>query len=149
VVPASADALAVLEKLRTAQVPVALVHDEYGSFEGLVTPADLLETIAGSFRSHYEDEGEPKVTERADGSYLIAGGMAADEMAELLAIALPQDRQFHTAAGFVLNALQHIPRTGEHFEAKGWRFEVVDLDGNRVDKILVTRPVGRRAKGGA
>jgi putative hemolysin len=73
--------------------------------------------------------------------------MAADEMADLLAIALPQDRQFHTAAGFVLNALQRIPRTGEHFEASGWRFEVVDLDGNRVDKILVSRPVGRRAKG--
>lgn len=146
VVPAGADALAVLEKLRSAQVPVALVHDEYGSFEGLVTPADLLETIAGSFRSHYEEEGEPKVTERADGSFLISGGMAADEMAELLAIALPQERQFHTAAGFVLNALQRIPLTGEHFEASGWRFEVVDLDGNRVDKILVTRPVVRRAK---
>lgn len=145
VVPASSDALAVLEKLRSAQVPVALVHDEYGSFEGLVTPADLLETIAGSFRSHYE-EGEPKVTERADGSFLISGGMAADEMAELLAIALPPDRQFHTAAGYVLNSLQRIPRTGEHFDANGWRFEVVDLDGNRVDKILVSRPVGRRAK---
>jgi putative hemolysin len=148
VVPASADAIDVLEKLRTAQVPVALVHDEYGSFEGLVTPADLLETIAGTFRSHY-DEGEVKVTERADGSLLVSGSMAADEMAELLAIALPADRQFHTAAGFVLNALQRIPRTGEHFEANGWRFEVVDLDGNRVDKILVSRPVGRRAKGGA
>lgn len=144
VVPASSDALDVLEKLRSAQVPVALVHDEYGSFEGLVTPADLLETIAGSFRSHY-DESEVKVTERADGSFLLAGAMAADEMADLLAIALPQDRQFHTAAGFVLNRLQRIPRTGEHFEAGGWRFEVVDLDGNRIDKILVTRPTtGRR-----
>ena len=144
VVPASSDALDVLEKLRSAQVPVALVHDEYGSFEGLVTPADLLETIAGSFRSHY-DEGEVKVTERADGSFLLAGAMAADEMADLLAIALPQDRQFHTAAGFVLYRLQRIPRTGEHFEAGGWRFEVVDLDGNRIDKILVTRPTtGRR-----
>ncbi len=144
VVPATSDALDVLEKLRSAHVPVALVHDAYGSFEGMVTPADLLETIAGSFRSHY-DEGEVKVTERADGSFLLAGAMAADEMADLLAIALPQDRQFHTAAGFVLNRLQRIPRTGEHFEAGGWRFEVVDLDGNRIDKILVTRPTtGRR-----
>lgn len=145
VVPASANALDVLEKLRSAQVPVALVHDEYGSFEGMVTPADLLETIAGSFRSHY-DEGEVKVTERADGSYLLSGAMAADEMADLLAIALPADRQFHTAAGFVLNRLQRIPRTGEYFDANGWRFEVVDLDGNRIDKILVTRPPVRRMK---
>lgn len=146
VVPASADALNVLEKLRSAEVPVALVHDEYGSFEGLVTPADLLETIAGSFRSHYE-EGEPKVTERADGSLLLSGAMAADEMADLLAIALPADRQFHTAAGFVLHRLQRIPRTGEFFETNGWRFEILDLDGNRIDKILASRPVGRRVQG--
>jgi len=123
---------------------MALVHDEYGQFEGLVTNADILEAIAGAFRT---DAGsvEPEAVQRDDGSWLISGGMPADEMADRLSIALPPRRSYHTAAGFVLSQLGHLPETGESFDSQGWRFEVVDLDGRRIDKILASRIVaGRR-----
>jgi putative hemolysin len=145
VIPTTSDALDVLEKLRSAEVPMALINDEYGSFEGLVTPADLLETIAGTFRSHEDEDTEPKATRRADGSWLLSGAMPADEMAELLNFILPRSRHFQTVAGFALDQLSHIPHTGETFDAKGWRFEVLDLDGNRIDKLLATRIGARRA----
>jgi len=143
VIPATADALDALERLRAAEVPMALVHDEYGSFEGLVTPADLLETIAGSFRSH-DETAEPKAVRRADGSWLIAGAMPADEMAELLGLALARSRDYQTVAGFMLERLGHIPETGETFESHGWRFEVLDLDARRIDKVLAARVGVRR-----
>ena len=145
VVPDNADALDMLEMLRTADVPMALVHDEYGHFEGIVTPADLLEAIAGVFRSD-TDETEPSAVRREDGSWLLAGYMPADEMADLLGIPLPEERQYETAAGFLLSQLQHLPATGEIVDAYHWRFEVVDLDGRRIDKILASRlPPTRRA----
>jgi putative hemolysin len=131
-------ALSVLERLRVSQVPMALVHDEYGNFEGIVTPADLLSGIAGAF--HGEDEHhEPRVVERADGSFLIGGSTPADELAELLHIRLDPDRDYHTVAGFVLAVLKSLPQVGESFEWNGWRFEIVDLDGARIDKLLVSR----------
>ena len=135
----------VLQVLRDAPVPMALVHDEYGHFEGLVTPADILEAIAGVF--HSDSEGrEPYAVERADGSWLLSGAMPADEMAELLGIALPETGSYQTVAGFVLSLLLHLPATGEFVEGFGWRFEVVDLDGRRIDKVLATRvsPLRRR-----
>jgi putative hemolysin len=146
IVPETTDALDVLAVLRDAPVPMALIHDEYGHFEGLVTPADILEAIAGVFKS--DSEGvSPYATERDDGSWLLSGAMPVDEMADRLGIALPERRPFTTAAGFVLAQLQHIPKTGEHITIGGWRFEVIDLDGRRVDKILATRvkPLVRRA----
>jgi putative hemolysin len=131
-------ALSVLERLRVSQVPMALVHDEYGNFEGIVTPADLLSGIAGAF--HGEDENhEPRVVERADGSFLIGGSTPADELADLLNIRLDPDRDYHTVAGFVLAVLKSLPQVGESFEWNGWRFEIVDLDGARIDKLLVSR----------
>ena len=145
VVPDNADALDMLETLRTAEVPMALVHDEYGHFEGIVTPADLLEAIAGVFRSD-SDEAEPSAVRREDGSWLLAGYMPADEMADLLGIPLPEERQYETVAGFLLSKLQHLPTTGEIVDAYHWRFEVVDMDGRRVDKVLAARlPPTRRA----
>ena len=137
IIPETADALDVLGILRDAEVPMALVVDEYGHFEGVVTPADVLEAIAGVFRS---DAGaEPHAVERADGSWLISGAMPVDEMADKIGIVLPESRQYQTVAGFVLAHLQRLPVTGEVVEANGWRFEVVDLDGRRIDKVLVTR----------
>jgi len=83
--------------------------------------------------------------QRADGSWLISGGMPADEMAELLAIPLPESRSYQTAAGFVLAQVGYLPKVGDSFDTAGWRFEVVDLDGRRIDKILVQRiSAGRR-----
>jgi putative hemolysin len=143
-VPDTADALDVLDVIKGSPVHMALVHDEYGQFKGVVTNADILEAIAGAFRT---DEGslEPDAVPRDDGSWLISGGMPADEMADRLSIALPPDRSYHTAAGFVLSQLGHLPEIGESFDSQGWRFEVVDLDGRRIDKILASRvAAGRR-----
>ncbi|MDJ1159291.1 hemolysin family protein [Chelatococcus sp. SYSU_G07232] len=132
------DALDVLERLKASPVPMALVHDEYGNFEGIVTPADLLVSIAGAFAAGV-GPGEPHVVMRQDGSYLLSGAMPADEMAELLQLKLPHERDYHTLAGFVLAVLKSLPQVGEAFEEQGWRFEVIDLDGPRIDKVLAAR----------
>lgn len=139
IIPETMDALDALGILREADVPIALIHDEYGHFEGLVTPADVLEAIVGAFKSEGE---EPHAVERANGSWLIAGAMPVDEMAARLAIALPPKRSYATVAGFILAHLQHIPKTGETATIEGWRFEIVDLDGRRIDKVLVSRGEG-------
>ncbi|MEZ2329158.1 hemolysin family protein [Mesorhizobium sp. RCC_202] len=141
-----ADALDVLQRLKESDVPMALVHDEYGHFEGIVTPADMLEAITGVFRSDLEaGEDEENAVKREDGSWLLAGYMQADEMAEVLGIDLPENRDYETVAGYVLSHLHHLPTTGECVDAQGWRFEVVDLDGRRIDKLIATRlPDGHR-----
>jgi putative hemolysin len=142
IIPDTMDALDALSVLREAEVPMALIHDEYGNFEGLVTPTDILESIAGAFRSEME---EPHAVQRADGTWLLAGSMPVDEMAEELGVLLPATRQFQTVAGLVLWQLGHLPSTGEAVEAFNWRFEVVDLDGRRIDKVLAT-PVGAKRR---
>lgn len=133
----NADALDLLATLRASQVPMALIHDEYGHFEGVVTPADLLEAITGTFRSDTDDH--ERAIQRDDGSWLLAGYMPADEMAEHIGITLPESRDYETVAGFVLSHLHHLPATGEWVNAHGWRFEVVDLDGRRIDKVLAMK----------
>ena len=135
VVPDSMDALDVVALFREMSVSIGPVHDEYGQFLGVVTPADILESIVGEFK----DEGEPDMVPRPDGSYLVSGAMPADNLAERLGIPLDPDRSFHTAAGLVLAKFGHIPEVGECDEIHGWRFEVVDLDGRRIDKLLVSR----------
>ncbi|MEZ5926745.1 MAG: hemolysin family protein [Hyphomicrobiaceae bacterium] len=143
VVPPSVDALKVLATLREAEVPMLLIHDEYGHFEGIVTPADVLEAIAGGFRSDQMGE-EPDAVERADGSWLIAGSMPIDEMAEHIGFALAGPRDYETVAGLLLAELQHIPEIGDRIELRGWRFEVVDMDGRRIDRVLASRVVPLR-----
>lgn len=143
------DAMDALESLRAAEVPMLLVHDEYGHFEGLVTPADLLSAIAGEFASDQDIGSEPFVIERDDGSLLIAGSMPADQMAERLGIELGDDRDYATAAGHALAILKHLPTEGESFTDHGWRFEIVDMDGRKIDKLLVSairRPKGEDAE---
>ncbi len=142
--PDTVDALDVVDLIKASPVHMALIHDEYGHFQGIVTNADILEAIVGAFRT---DEGsvEPDAVQREDGSWLISGSMPADEMADRLSISLPPDRSYHTAAGFVLSQFGHLPEVGESFNNQGWRFEVVDLDGRRIDKILASRiAAGRR-----
>lgn len=141
VVPDTLDALDALETLRGATVPMALVHDEYGHFQGVVTPADALDAIAGLFQS---DAGrqEPEAVRREDGSWLLSGAMPVDEMAEELGLVLPVDRGYQTVAGFVLAQLGHLPATGERVDALAWRFEVVDMDGRRIDKVIAARITG-------
>jgi putative hemolysin len=117
IVPESIDALKILAILREAEVPMALIHDEYGHFEGLVTPTDILEAIAGVFKS--DSAGvEPYAIERDDGSWLLSGAMPVDEMADQIGVTLPKDRSFTTVAGFVLARMQHIPKTGESIEVR-------------------------------
>lgn len=137
-VPDRMDAMDALAVLRDAEVPLALVHDEYGHFDGLVTPGGLLAAIAGSFVSDQEEGDEPALVEREDGSHLISGALSADAMAERLGIDLPEDRDYATVAGFALSVLRHLPETGEHFDYGDWRFEIVDMDGRRVDKLLAS-----------
>ncbi len=130
-------ALDVIERLRGAPAHMVLVYDEYGHFEGIITPMDLLEAITGDFPDSESDE--PKVVTRADGSYLVAGWMPVDEFADLLSLELDADRDYETAAGFVLEKVGRLPEVAERLDLPNWSIEVVDLDGRRIDKLLVTR----------
>lgn len=138
IVPDTVGALDALDALRRSDTPMALIYDEYGNFEGVVTPADILDAIAGAFHSdEFPDESE--AVRREDGSWLLAGSLPADEMAEHLGLTLPRERDYQTVAGFVIAALERLPETGERVDALGWRFEIVDMDGRRVDKVLASR----------
>lgn len=142
VLPDQVDAMDALTALRQADVPMGLVHDEYGHFEGIVTPANLLAAIAGEFASDSEPGDNPNIVQREDGSLLVAGATPADQLAERLGIDLPEDRDYATVAGLALAILKHLPGEGEAFAEQGWRFEIVDLDGRKIDKLLVSRSVG-------
>jgi len=142
VVPDQLDAMDALRILQSSGLGMAMVHDEYGHLDGIVTPADLLTAMAGQFASHQDEGEEPDLVEREDGSLLIAGAMSADALAERLALDLPEDREFATAAGYVLFMLKRLPVEGEHFADQGWRFEVVDMDGRKIDKLLVSQEAG-------
>jgi putative hemolysin len=130
------DAMDTLAVLRSADVPMAFVHDEYGHFDGLVTPADLLAALAGAFASDRDTDSDPPLVEREDGSWLVSGSLSADALAERLGINMPDDRDYATAAGFALSVLKHLPEVGEVFTHEGWRWEVVDMDGRKIDKLL-------------
>lgn len=138
IVPDQVDAMDALNRLREADVPMVMVHDEYGHFEGIVTPADLMSAIAGEFASDNDLYDQPMVTEREDGSLLVSGQMAIDALAERIDLTLSEDRDYATVAGFALAVLRHLPEEGEHFTEQGWRFEIVDLDGRKIDKLLVS-----------
>jgi putative hemolysin len=139
IVPDQLDTMDALRVIQQAEVAIALVHDEYGHLEGIVTPADLLAAIVGNFVAHGDDGDGPMVTVREDGSLLLSGALPADAMAERLAIDLPEDRDYATAAGFALSVLKRLPAEGEHFHDQGWRFEVIDMDGRKIDKLLASK----------
>lgn len=138
VIPDQLDAMDALRILQSSGVSMAMVHDEYGHLEGVVTPADLLAAIVGTFASHADAGDEPMVVVREDGSLLISGALPADALAGRLGIELPDDRDYATAAGFALSVLKRLPHEGEHFIQQHWRFEVVDMDGRKIDKLLVS-----------
>jgi putative hemolysin len=137
VIPESVDARDVIAILRDSPVHMGLVHDEYGVFQGVVTSADILEAIVGAFHTG-EGPAEPAFVKRDDGSYLISGWIPAVEFAELLGIVLPASRAYQTFAGYLLQEFGGIPRVGDKIEVAGWRFEIVDMDGRRIDKVLAT-----------
>ncbi|MHB0877219.1 MAG: hemolysin family protein [Anaerolineae bacterium] len=138
-VPESMRVLQVLEQFRQVGQQLALVVDEYGLIEGLVTLNDVLEAIVGEIPQHDEEE-EPLATQRDDGSWLMDGLLPVVELKDLLDVEeeLPGEGEFQTLGGFVTSWLGRIPSVADHFEWGGLRFEIVDMDGHRVDKVLVS-----------
>jgi len=133
-------ALAVIERFRESGSHIALVTDEFGGIEGLVTVTDLMEAIVGDLPSA-EDEEDPSVVQREDGSWLVDGLLEFEFFKELVgrtSLAGEGSGDFHTLGGFAMHHLGHIPRSGEHFQIDGLRIEILDMDGNRVDKVLVS-----------
>jgi putative hemolysin len=140
VIPDLMDAMDALAVLRAADVPLALVHDEYGHLDGIVTPGSILAALAGTFASDVEQGEEAALVERDDGSFLVSGAASADLLTDRLGVNLPEDRDYATVAGFALSVLKHLPETGERFRHDGWSFEVVDMDGRKIDKLIASRP---------
>jgi putative hemolysin len=138
--------LNVLEQFKQTGIHLALITDEYGGIEGLVTLNDLMEAIVGNISS-VENAEEQDIVQREDGSWLVDGLILIDRVKDLLNCeSLPKEEtgRYHTLGGFALNFLGHIPRTGEHFEWDGFQFEIVDMDGQRIDKVLITPPQKNR-----
>ena len=147
VIPDTLDALDVVARLKESEVHFGLVYDEYGHFEGVVTTGDILEAIVGAFREEKRPT-EIETVERDDGSLLIAGWAPIDRVMQRLLLPLPEKREYQTLAGFVLDRFGHLPAVGESVEDRGYRFEVVDLDGHRIDMVLVQKialPIRRAA----
>jgi putative hemolysin len=146
VIPDLMDAMDALAALRNADVPLALVNDEYGHLDGIVTPGSILAALAGTFAHDFEHGDEPPLVERADGSWLVSGSASADLLADRLGVNLPGDRDYTTVAGFALSVLKHLPETGETFRHDGWAFEIVDMDGRKIDKLIASRTRRRPAR---
>ena len=144
VIPDLMDAMDALMVLRGADVPLALVHDEYGHLDGIVTPGSILAALAGAFAHDVEQGEEPPLVERDDGSWLVSGAASADLLSDKLGVNMPSERDYSTVAGFALSVLKHLPETGETFRHDGWKFEVVDMDGRKIDKLIASR--SRRPK---
>jgi putative hemolysin len=146
VIPDLMDAMNALAVLRNADVPLALVHDEYGHLDGIVTPGSILSALSGTFAHDVEQGEEPPLVERDDGSWLVSGAASADLLSDRLGLNLPRDRDYSTVAGFALSVLKHLPETGEKFRRDGWSFEIVDMDGRKIDKLIASRPRRRTAE---
>lgn len=131
------NALQVLEQLRQHPIPLAVVMDEYGGVEGIVTAADILASIAGDLADTADTEA-PEVVRESEGVWLLGGSLILEEVRDLLKCEMPsQGDGYHTLAGLVLNQLGQIPSGGEQFELDGYRFEVVGMDGHRIDQVRV------------
>jgi putative hemolysin len=139
VIPDLMDAMDALAVLRSAEVPLALVLDEYGHFDGIVTPGSIIAALAGTFRHDIDEGEEPDLVERDDGSYILSGAASADVLSDRLGIQLPADRDFSTVAGFALAVLKHLPEIGEKFTHDRWTFEIVDMDGRKIDKLIAAQ----------
>jgi putative hemolysin len=134
--PETTPALTVLERFKETSIHFGLVVDEYGSVEGLVTLSDVLEDLVAISNE------APQVLQRNDGSWLLDGLLSIDDFKDHIKLdELPseEDNDFRTLAGFIITYLGHIPNIGESLEALGYRFEIIDMDGNRIDKILLSQ----------
>jgi putative hemolysin len=132
-------ALKVLEMFKESGNQMAMIIDEYGTVEGVVTLTDILEAIVGDL-SAFEPHEDPKIVVREDGSWLVDGLLPLDELKEHFNIKeLPHEKSghFHTLGGFVMTYLKRIPTAGDSFDCAGLHFEIMDMDGRRVDKVLI------------
>jgi putative hemolysin len=127
-----------MRELPRAPLKLLLVVNEHGSVEGIVTEGDILKAVVANI----EETDAPHIVQRDDGSLLIDGAFPIDELAERLRLSLPPNRAYHTLAGFALAEMRRLPRVGEAFHHGQWQFEIVDLDGRRIDKLLATPLTG-------
>lgn len=139
-VPETMNALKILERFRKERNYFAIVVDEYGSIQGIITLHDLTENIFGALPD-LDDIETPAIITREDGSLLVEGGIPIDELRETIELHEfeQEDTDYATLAGYILYKLSEIPRAGDYFEAEGYRFEIVDMDKSKIDKVLVSR----------
>ncbi|MBX6426710.1 MAG: HlyC/CorC family transporter [Variibacter sp.] len=138
-VPEGIPAMRMLQIFRTTPLHVAFVFDEYGDFQGIVTLTDVMSAVAGEMPEEHRPTPQ-ELQQREDGSWLVDGRAAIDDVKEALGLRMETNGDFHTAAGLALDRLARIPTEGESFELEGWRVEIVDMDGNRIDKLLFIPP---------
>jgi putative hemolysin len=134
-------AIDVVERLHQSPLNKMIVINEHGSLEGIVNEGDILKTIVADIE---EDDG-PHIVQCDDGSLLIDGGNPIDELGERLGIMLPPDHGYHTVAGFALDKMRRMPRVGESFRHGPWRFEIVDIDGQRIEVLAAPQPTLHRS----
>jgi putative hemolysin len=141
-VPETMTLMKLLEQFKRTHLPIALVVDEFGDVNGLVSMTDVISAIVGDLPS--EPGEEPSIVRRDDGSWLMDGSLDLDTVLRTLeadSLLDEDDRQhYHTLGGLAMRALGRVPKTGDVFERGGYRFEIVDMDGNRVDRVLISRP---------
>jgi putative hemolysin len=145
--PNTVTVLRALEVFKTSGEPLAMVVDEYGELEGLVTLTDILEALVGDIPG--SGDADPRIVRREDGSWLVDGMLGLDELKQLLGVNQleGEDPEFHTLGGYLMARLARVPMVADRVLADGWRFEIVDMDGRRVDRVLIApvRAKGRRA----
>jgi putative hemolysin len=141
-VPNTVPALRLLETMKKSGEPLAIVVDEYGDFDGIVTLHDILQALVGDIANPGEPDDQA-IVRREDGSWLIDGLTPVDEVKDVIGVAhLPEEESgdFHTLGGFLMAQMKRVPKVADHILVDGWRFEVVDMDGHRVDKVMVVPP---------
>lgn len=145
-VPENMTLLQTLEQMRKSHTNLVFVLNEYGGVDGLVSTKDILEAIAGDLPEP-DEQYDPQIVQRPDGSWLLDGMLMIEVFSELIKVDLEKIKNNHikTLAGFVITKLKKIPRTGDRFHAYGYDIEVVDMDNNRVDKVLVKREINERS----
>lgn len=140
VLPENSTCLAALEHFKKSHVNLMVIVDEYGSTQGIVTPSDLLEAIVGLIPSNYGEDHEAMIVQRENGSWLVDGRTPIEEIHLSIGLSeISADEDFDTIAGYVLDYLKRTPKVADAFEAHGHRFEIVDMDGRRIDKVLIAR----------
>lgn len=140
ILPETSTCLSALEHFKRSHINLMVIVDEYGSTQGIVTPSDLLEAIVGIIPSNYGEDHEEMIVQREDGSWLVDGRTPIEEIHISIGIeSISADEDFDTIAGFILEYQKRTPKVADAFAAHGYRFEIVDMDGRRIDKILISR----------